>query len=173
MGLFYAIKRACTNRSRIRLTSCGLSIWEMSLFTMSTTIFGLRVVSDMTFLAAAYILRRVRFLRTAVLNVLLGAVGENLNLFAGTYLMLKRGECVSRPVFTTVLNSFIERRSAFESMICWLDGQTTATFGAAAFYDVFACSGLCSLAEAVRTCALSLFWIICEWHCSDTIWYEA
>ena len=43
-------------------------------------------------LTAAYILSRVLFLETAVLNIFFGAVGENLKLLAGTYLIVKKGK---------------------------------------------------------------------------------
>ena len=162
MGVFYAIKRACTNRFSRRFVNCSIFMLEMSFFTMRTIILGLGALCETMLLTAAYILRRVRFLSTAVLNVFFGAVGENLKRSAGAYLTLKKGECASRPVFTTILNSFIERRSAFESMVRWLNGQTAAAFGSTALYDVLACCSFRPLAEAMGTGALSLFWIICE-----------
>lgn len=117
MGVYYAISRACTNKSLSARTRRWLSISAMSFFTISTMWFGFIFFEDKTSRTAAYILRRTLFLETAVLNVFFGAVGENLKLFAPMYFRVKRGEYNSRPVLTTRSNSFTERRLAFDSMI--------------------------------------------------------
>ena len=162
MGVFYAIKRACTNKSWRVSANAWLSRLVMSFFTMSTMKHGLRPFSERILRTAAYILRRVRFLETAVLKVFFGAVGENLKAAAGTCFTEKKGEYDSRPVLTTRSNSFTERRSTFESMVYRLNRELAATLRATALYDVLACRRLYPFAKTVGTGALSLFWIICE-----------
>ena len=150
MGIYYAIRRACTNKSVRTQTRRGLSMSSISFFTISTIWFGLIFFEDKISRTAAYILRRDPIPRNSCFECFLWCCRRKLEVcLLGVYLRVKKASMFLGRSLMTRSNSFIKRRLSFESMIVALYSQAAAAFCAAAFYNFLAGRGFCPLPKAV------------------------